>query len=75
MVGLDPVVRMDGRVVLDVAQLVFDGTDQRLRLIGRDLLGSGVRSEDAMEEPAGGNAVTAGRDEDVDHLPCWSTAR
>ena len=51
MVGLDTVVRIDGRVVLDVAQLVLDGTDQRLRLVGRHLLRTSMLSEDALEGP------------------------
>ena len=69
MVALDAVVRMHARVVLRVGEHVLDGTDQRLRLVGGDLLRSSVLTEHAMKEPAGRSAIASGRDEDVDHLP------
>ena len=54
--------------MLDLGQDVLDSADQHLRLVGVDLLRSGVLSEDAVEEPLGCHAVAAGGEEDVDHL-------
>ena len=68
MVALDAVVRVHTRVVLGVGEHIPDRTDQCLRLIGGDLLRSSVLTEDPVEEPACCGTVTAGRDEDVDHL-------
>ena len=61
MVGLDPIVRVDGRVVFDVAQVVLDGTDQRLGLVRGDLLRTRMLTEDTLEEPARPGAVASGR--------------
>ena len=68
VVALDAVVRLPAAVVVGVREKVLDGTDQRLGLVGGDLLRAGMLTEDAMEEPASRGPVTAPRDEDVDHL-------
>ena len=60
MVGLDPIVRVHGCVVLDVAQLVLDGSAQRLGLVGGDLLRTSVLTEDTPEEAAGRGPVASG---------------
>ena len=68
VIAIDAVVRVRPRVVLGVGEHIFDCTDQRLGLVGGDLLRPSVFTEDTTEEPAGPGPVTAGRDEDVDHL-------
>ena len=68
VVALDPVVRVHARVILGVREHILGRTDQRLRLVGGDLLRWGMLTEYAMEEPSRCCPVAAGRDEDVDHL-------
>ena len=59
IVGLNPIVRVADRVMLGVAQEILDRTDQRLRLVGGDLLGASMRAQHPLEEPTGRRIVSS----------------
>jgi hypothetical protein len=68
MVGFDPIIRVQSRVVQRRRGLLSDRFRQRRGLISDHLTGLAVVTDRVREQPARGDGVAAFRHVDVDEL-------